>query len=416
MIRQNSIYIISYLTILIGFFFNEDVLGGSRGDYEYHIKFINLFANDLVIGLNKYGYDGYLARNSPVFYIILGKLSEILTLNQIRLINSFGSIIIAILFYKTLKIQFINLKTNDLKILSCILFLSPTIRSLSIWPYPILWALIFFLLSIYFFLQFKNNDYNSNKLFYLSLLSLIFSSYLNYNFACFAIYYLFKYFEKKGLSIDTIKVLAFCFLLSLPAILFLFFRQEIYVFNGPSGFPVDFADVFNMSNKVLLICSIITVYFFIYFNIQQFLYEPFKFICKFKNVTIFSTIIAILIFFFNYPITENFGGGIIFKLSNKLFNNNLLFYVFSIYSLILICTHLSLKDNIIVICILIFLYNIQYTIYMKYYDPLIYFILFFLLKTKLNEKLFKNKYYLKRIYFFCFLIYFSFLFKSNLIV
>ena len=58
-------------------------------------------------------------------------------------------------------------------------------------------------------------------------------------------------------------------------------------------------------------------------------------------------------------------------------------------------------------------YNIQFTIYIKYYDPLIYFLLFFLFDTKLNDRLFKNKYYLEKIYSFCFLMYCFFIFKNN---
>ena len=54
-------------------------MGGSRGDYQYHLKFIELFSSDIVLGLKKYGYEGYFARNSPFFYIILSKLNEILS-------------------------------------------------------------------------------------------------------------------------------------------------------------------------------------------------------------------------------------------------------------------------------------------------------------------------------------------------
>ena len=35
-----------------------------------------------------------------------------------------------------------------------LLLLSPTIRTLLIWPYPILWALCFFIVAVYFYLSF----------------------------------------------------------------------------------------------------------------------------------------------------------------------------------------------------------------------------------------------------------------------
>lgn len=413
MIKNNIIYFFSYLTILVGFYFNEDLLGGSRGDYQYHLKFIDLFSSDIVLGLKKYGYEGYFARNSPFFYIILSKLNEILSLNQIRLINTLSSVLIAVIFYKTLKIRFYNINKVNLKILSCILFLSPTVRSLSIWPYPILWALIFFLLSIYFFIKFKNSSYNEHKFFHISLIGLILSSYLHYNFACFVIFYFFKFYEKKGINFEIFKALILCFILSIPAIVFIFFRNEIHVFHGPSGFPVEIKDVINISNKILIISSIISVYFAFYYNYNQFILEPYQNIKNKKYHLLLLIPFFLLIFFFNYPITENFGGGIAFKFSNKIANNNLLFYIFTLYSLILIFTHLSQKDNLLIICILMLFYNIQFTIYIKYYDPLIYFLLFFLFDTKLNEKLFKNKYYLEKIYSFSVLMYCFFIFKNN---
>ncbi len=413
MIKKNIIYIFSYLTILVGFYLNEDVLGGSKGDYEYHLKFIELFSSDVSLGLKKFGYEGYFARNSPIFYIILSKLNEIFSLNHIRLINTLGSVLIAIIFYKTLKIKFNNVNKKNLKLLSCILFLSPTIRSLSIWPYPILWALIFFLISIYFFIRFKNSRYNENKFFHISLIGLILSSYLHYNFACFAIFYFFKFYQKRGIDFEFVKALILCFILSIPAVFFIFFRGEIHVFHGPSGFPVEFKDLINISNKILIISSIISIYFVFYYNYKQFIKEPYQNIKNNKHYLLLLIPFFVLIFFFNYPVTENFGGGIVFKFSNKIINNNLLFYIFTLYSLILIFTHLSQKDNFIIFCILMLFYNIQFTIYIKYYDPLIYFLLFFLFDTKLNDTLFKNKYYLEKIYSFCFLMYCFFIFKNN---
>jgi hypothetical protein len=51
--------------------------------------------------------------------------------------------------------MFNNIKKEKLKILSAILFLSPTIRSLAIWPYPLIWSLIFFILAVYFYFLFE---------------------------------------------------------------------------------------------------------------------------------------------------------------------------------------------------------------------------------------------------------------------
>jgi hypothetical protein len=78
--KNNRIYIILYITVLIGFYFNEDVLGGSRGDYLYHLEFVELFSKDLIYGLSVYGYDGHLAINSPLFFIILSVFEKFITI------------------------------------------------------------------------------------------------------------------------------------------------------------------------------------------------------------------------------------------------------------------------------------------------------------------------------------------------
>ena len=194
--------------------------------------------------------------------------------------------------------------------------------------------------------------------------------------------------------------------------LFYFFEAK-YTYFMTFCFPVEFKDLINISNKILIISSIISIYFVFYYNYKQFIKEPYQNIKNNKHYLLLLIPFFVLIFFFNYPVTENFGGGIVFKFSNKIINNNLLFYIFTLYSLILIFTHLSQKDNFIIFCILMLFYNIQFTIYIKYYDPLIYFLLFFLFDTKLNDTLFKNKYYLEKIYSFCFLMYCFFIFKNN---
>ena len=45
-----------------------------------------------------------------------------------------------------------------------LLLLSPTIRTLLIWPYPILWALCFFIVAVYFYLSFEETLNNTKKI------------------------------------------------------------------------------------------------------------------------------------------------------------------------------------------------------------------------------------------------------------
>jgi len=124
-----------------------------------------------------------------------------------------------------------------------------------------------------------------------------------------------------------------------------------------------------------------------------------------KNYYSFKTIIfAILItlfFTFNYPITNDFGGGFFFKISHLLLKNNYLFYFLSAISLISILILFNKnKINHLILFILFFLYNLQFTIYNKYYEPLIFIISFLLLELNLEKNFFSKKNYITILFFF----------------
>ena len=75
------------------------------------------------------------------------------------------------------------------------------------------------------------------------------------------------------------------------------------------------------------------------------------------------------IYFFNFK--NNAGGGIFYGLSTKLFNNfYLIYFVFIASILVIYFFNLINIKNSILFVVLIF-YNSQYTIYHKYFDPLL---------------------------------------------
>ena len=69
-------------------------------------------------------------------------------------------------FIRSLELKFDNINFQTKALLTSIIFISPTIRSLSAWPYPIIWANCFFLISIYYFLKFQKINIKKDKLKY----------------------------------------------------------------------------------------------------------------------------------------------------------------------------------------------------------------------------------------------------------
>ena len=141
-----------FISFIYGFILQEDSLGGAYNDYKYHEQYFFSFATDFKSTLSEYGNNNEV-RNSPIFYIIVSKLIqfgfELEYLRYLNLIFIFG---IISFFLKSLKINYENINQETQIFFICTILLSPTIRSLTAHPYPLLWAINFFIISIYFYL------------------------------------------------------------------------------------------------------------------------------------------------------------------------------------------------------------------------------------------------------------------------
>ena len=126
---------------------------------------------------------------------------------------------------------------------------------------------------------------------------------------------------------------------------------------------------------------------------------------KYYEILIYVVLVLFVIIFFNYP-RDISGGGIFFKLSNYFFGNNILFYLTFGLSLFYISKTLDLNIDNIILIVCLYLSNPQFSIYHKYFDPLIFIIFFLLFKTANSTKLIQNYKYLVGFYFF-YLIFIS---------
>ena len=125
---------------------------------------------------------------------------------------------------------------------------------------------------------------------------------------------------------------------------------------------------------------------------------------------IYSFILSIIIFllslyFFDYK-PEYTGGGVYFKLSNYLFQNNILFYLISFISMIILVQLVINNYQNLFILLLVFLNNPQETIYHKYFDPflIILFFLIFNLKIDIQKLKLNINFIAIYLYFLSFLI------------
>lgn len=406
-LKKELVFLVcGYFTLLISFISGENSTGGAIIDYfnqkNVSVDFSNNFISTLL------NYDAYSTRHSPVLIIILSFFENInFSDNVIRLIHLHYCILLPLFFFKCLEIKFKNIDKKFIYFIVFLIFLSPTFRTLSIWPDSRLSGLIFFTIGIFFYLKFLNE-----KKFYFVILNIIFvaiSSYFSPNFSVFSIFFLIQFFFKHNLTIQRIFIIIITnIILAFPALYYVFIL-EINFFNKPAAIGITDNEkiIFNnIFNDILITFSLFLFY------ITPFILSGIINLSKFTNIKnlILSTLIFLLCLAnFDYNLSFS-GGGIFLKGSYFLFKNNYLFYLISFIS-ILIILPLIYKNNVnILLFVLILLNNPQYTIYHKYFDPFLLITFFTIFSFKSNLK----KLELNKNLFFVFFYFLAFLLISNL--
>ena len=386
-------------SFFVGFYFDENSSGGAFIDYKNQSIIINAFSVNFTETI--LNYDKYLTRHSPVLIIFLSFLKN-LGFNDvlIRFSHSLLCLFLPYLFFICLRLQFPNTNNKIIISLTGLIFLSPYFRSLAIWPDSRILGLTLFMLSVYYFLLFqKEKDF---KFAIFNTASLALSSYVSPNFAVFAIFFFFYFYSYFGVSKNILILIIFNIFLSIPAFYYLFILDVNFLTVKAFKFSDAGIGQFNLGNKILLICSII------FFHLFPFFLSKVDSINLSKNLIIKFAVTVVIFFIclyvFNYS-NHLGGGGIFFKISNYLFNNNLLFYIISFFSLFLIVSRIFYNFNDLLIFIILVSSNIQYSIYHKYYDLLLLFVFLFLMKGNIKlDNLQNNRIIFIYLYFLMFLL------------
>jgi len=379
MIKKSYIIFPIYIVLLFGFFLNADPNGGAFLDYQNHLILISDLKNNFYQTLLE--YDNYKTRHSPILYILISILYKINFSDLIiRLISVHVCLFLPFIFYQCILLKYKNIDKNSALIVSYLIILSPSFWSLSIWPDSRIYGLIFFTLSIYYYLKFEieNRIKFSNTL--KCILSYTISAYFSPNFAIFSIFYFYNFYKKYSFSKEMIYIFFLNLILSIPAFIYLFSLETVFIFQSsvPAGTSIS-AETFNFSNKILIISSII-----LFYSIPFLITKSLKLNLSNLKINLISIFILIFcVFYFNYKI-ELTGGGIFLKLSQFVFKNNYLFYIICLFAIIFILNFIKNDVKNFILIFLIILSNPQYSIYHKYYDPLIFILFILLFSINLN--------------------------------
>ena len=391
-------YLLLYLTLLIGFFLGEDFARGFKYDYQIHQNLIkDLFNESIIYGL--LNYDENYVPHSPIFIIYIVIFQKMFVFEEIfRFINLHICLLIPAFSGLCLKYKF-NLKKNDpIYLLPSIFFFSPYFRAGAIWTDDNIIALIFFSISLFYFIKYEKDKSKTRYIIFNTFFFAI-SCYLRPIYCIFSIYFLVVYFIDFKLKKKFIFFILTNLFLAFPAFYYIFIL-------GVDKWIFTYLFRENIITPISLGSTLIFFYLFPFF-IKDILKKKNEFF-NFKNLLIFGTVFILLFFFFSYE--REYSGGIFYRLSNVVFNNNITFFIISSLSLLILFLifgkKTSFKNIDVLIIIILFSLEIDGVVYHETYDPLIYILILSLFKSEIIKQFISELNLGKLILLFSYLILF----------
>ena len=267
-------YFLLYISLIVGFIFNENVTNGPYKDLQYTLKQVEIFSNEFWSSFINYDKIEYPNRLSPIYIAVLTLFKKVfIDLDLIRLIFLHIFILTQYYFYKCLKIiNFKNFKIDKkiLLLLSCSIFLSPNFRANVIWIESSMFGLLFFF--SFFILFLKNYKFFKRKNVYLNIIFLAISAYLRPSYCLFAIYFTYIYFFEFRDKINIHKILLLNFFLAFPAFYYVFILDVFFISFGGLNY--------NYFNKFGIIASIFifhSIPFLIFKKKRKYIYTNFNY-------------------------------------------------------------------------------------------------------------------------------------------
>ena len=407
-ISKIIIYILFILSLFVGLIFQENSAGGAIHDINHLLPYIDKFQEGFKTGMQYYLNN--INIHSPFFFILISYLNNLFNnIFYTEILYILISSVLPILFYRILKIKF-DYNKNLLFLVSCLIFISPYFRSSAIWLLGDNLALIFFSISIIYYLKFSNDKNNRNL--YLCITTIIICCYIRYYYALFYFFYLFNVYREINNKFFFI-LLTYSFFISIPAFFYIYLIINNY----------NFIDTVYTYSKLNYFGNIFTILSIILFYIFPFITSDLKTIKKHylenKKEIIFLSFPLIIIYFLDIIFNNNLidfsplGGGVFNKLFNLIeLDLKISLLTISIISILILNFYLRTKliKNYTLMALFILSFP-MYTLFQKYFDPLIYIFLFGLITYSEKKCLLNiNKSKLLSIYLYFLSFYFFSLF------
>lgn len=383
---KSLILILIITSFFIGYDQRDYAPGGAMVDFNDRIwPTLESFKTDLLFSINNYG--SFQEGSYPLFYIINAYLNPFISNQEEFLLSvTIISFIVFIFFALLINKNFQQISKLDSFLISSSILLLPFYRTSAYWGSNENFGWLFFVLSIYFFLNVKNYKNADKKIKTIDItLFCFFSACALYIRPALVflpmVYLLYLLFDNKKNDFFVASILYFIF--SIPGFILIYKWGGLHDTNNwGSNYILDHHSYKYILKNTPILLSYFAFYFLPIVFIE-YLNIGFKnFISKYTKVFL-TTLIAMLFFwqlnFLNYLGEYTYGGGAILKLNYLLSSKN---YFLLIISAVLGFTILyeilkeNFKKNIIIILPIFIIYGFPKYLFQEYLEPLIFFIFF----------------------------------------
>ena len=410
--------IIFCLFLIISFFYGynvQEIHGASDIDANGHTwPAINSFNKEnfyeTLLTYGKFGENSY-----PLHHIIYGKLLNFNSGNIIfTLTTTLISFLYTFLIYYVFKSKFKELSLYTIIFLSLLILSSPYFRGSAYWGLTENTGYIFLGFAIYFFNKSTEKKDFSMIHFYLCIFSAL-ALYARPQLIFFTIFILLFYFflvENKKIFLNLIFTF-FCF--SLPGF-FLIWKWGglIDEKNYPDDFEY-FVNIYTIPQTFMVILSLMAVYLFPFFILNNLSKFNFAFLKKiFLNTIIFSLVLFLFFIFLKIDILYldeerilPYGQGFVIYLSYLITKIDYSFIPIAAFGLFLCIEFTKIsKKNLLIFFSIVLIFSLRVHFFTEYLDPLILILALILFdhKTEFKVNLEKSwSIYLMFFYYSCLL-------------
>ena len=420
-ILKYNIAIFSIFSYFFLFYFKNYSISGSQSDFKlFYFNNIQLFKNEFSTSINNYGILG--DANYPLDYIFHAFLNPFSHNEKLYLISTlFIGFFTFIIFAKALsKNKFSN---SQSVIIGSLILLLPWFSGRAYWGTSANLGIFFLILSFYFFMNIKNNKNLISKkdIFFLCLFSSA-ALYTRNSYIFFPIYVVLYLFLNNIKLQSKFYLIIFYFIFSLPGFFLIILWGDIHDTKNLQIYEMH--NLNNIPKNLPILLNYIFFYLWPIFLIQ-FKNLGFKdFYQKHRNSFFLSLLFFVTMSFLGqmeYLSNIKLGGGVILEITHFLNDSyNIIFILSSCagFSIVYYLLKYDIKNNVILLIPILFIFGFPKALYQDYLEPLIFFLFFLgIIKNEFMSIIKKNFYSISIIYFIYFVIYnYSSIIYKNFII